>query len=700
MKPIIRAGAHIAGLWTLAVAQPLFDVLGRAPEFFVAHRVDAFDRAIFAVSLALLVPAVILGALVVLGRFSGRLAHLAAAASIGILAGVLAVQVAYRFGASGWTSTLLAGSSTAVLIGFAWSRAAAVRAFLTVLSPAVLVVPGVFLITNALGAAVPERSREAVVDPRPSPVVVLVFDELSLVSLMDSEGRINATRYPHLAALAADGIWFRNATAVSDYTRWALPAIMTGRYPTARSEPTPQDHPDTLFSLLGRTHRLKVFEAVTAICPPRLCVPQDSRTFERLRGIAADLLVVAAHIYLPPNAREGLPDLSENWAGFGADASDVDTADEANSTPDKETASDFRSIWRSARGRDHLATARAFVDGVSADDPAATLYFMHTLATHHPARWLPTGQRIASRRGIPGSRGGKIVEDAWVAQQLQYEHLLQAGLADLLVGQLRKRLSAARRYDEALIVITADHGGSFRPGNPMRRFIPANAPDIVPVPLIVKLPAGSAGPPPGTIDDSNVETIDVLPTVADALGVTVPWAIDGQSAIRPASRRQEKRVYYNVGTKHATYASDELIQQRDAAVKRQTDLFGDGASPVFSLPDLRHLIGRELGSFEPLGETDVRLIFENRGAMKNVVLDSPQLPAQMIGRVRGGLTSTSAATRVAVVLNGTVVATTRAWPGRAYWMAMLPPAALKAGANHVDLLVVDPSDNNRLLKHR
>ena len=692
MKPIVRSGVQIAGLWTLAVAQPLFDVLGRAPEFFVAHRVDAFDRAVLAVSLALLVPAVILGALVVLAWFSERLAHFAAAVSIGIVAGVLAVQVAYRFGVSGWTSTLLAGSATAVLMGFAWSRAAPVRAFLTVLSPAALVVPGIFLIASAPGAVVTERRREAVVDPRPSPVVVLVFDELSLVSLMDSEGRINATRYPHLAALAADGIWFRNATAVSDYTRWALPAIMTGRYPTARSEPTPQDHPDTLFSLLGRTHRLEVFEAVTAICPPRLCVPQDSRAFDRLRAIAADLVVVAAHIFLPPAAREGLPDLSENWAGFGAEASDVDTADDANS--------DFRSIWRSARGRDHLATARAFVDGVSADDPAATLYFMHTLATHHPARWLPTGQRVANRRGIPGSRGGKIVEDAWVAEQLQYEHLLQAGVADLLVGQLRNRLSAARRYDEAVIVITADHGASFTPGNSMRRFTPANAPDIVPVPLIVKLPAGSRGPAPGTIDDSNVETIDVLPTVADALGATVPWAIDGQSAIRPASRRPEKRVYYNLGTKHATFASGGLVQQRDAAVKRQTDLFGDGASPVFSLPDLRHLIGRQLGSFEPLGETDVRLIFENQNAMKNVELDAPQLPAQMIGRVRGGLTSTSAATRVAVVLNGTVVATTRAWPGRAYWMAMLPPAALKAGANHVDLLVVDPSDNNRLLKHR
>ena len=86
--------------------------------------------------------------------------------------------------------------------------------------------------------------------------------------------------------------------------------------------------------------------------------------------------------------------------------------------------------------------------------------------------------------------------------------------------------------------------------------------------------------------------------------------------------------------------------------------------------------------------------------MKNVNVNAPQLPAQMIGRVRGGTTSATAATRIAVALNGTVVATTRAWPGRAYWMAMLPPAALKDGANRVDLLVVDPSDKNRLLKPR
>jgi len=701
VKPIVRAGAHIAGLWALAVAQPLFDLLGRAPEFFVAHRVDAFDRVILAASLAFLVPAVILGALVIIAWFSARLAHVLAAASIGFLAGLLSAQLAYRLGASGWTSTLIVGSVAAALMGLAWSRVTSVQTFLTILSPAALVVPAVFLIASASGSPVPERSREAVLEPRRSPVVVFVFDELSLVSLMDGNGRINAARYPHLAALAADGVWFRNATAVSDYTQWALPAILTGRYPTARSEPTPQQHPDTLFSLLGRTHRLKVFEAVTAICPPRLCVQQQDRsTFDRLRAMTADLLVVAAHIQLPPNAREGLPDLTENWAGFGAVDSDSDSADNDNSAVDTDTATGWQSTWLSARGRDHLASARAFIDAVVPDDAAATLYFMHTLATHHPLRVLPAGQQIANRRRIPGTRrGGTIVEDAWAAEQLQYEHLLQAGLADALVGQLRRRLSEAGRYDDALIVITADHGVSFRPGSPMRKVVPANAPDVVPVPFILKLPVGSAGPPPGTIDDANVETIDVLPTIADALGVTVPWAIEGQSAIRPASRRPEKRVYYNKATAHETYVSGEFVRQRDAAVKRQSDLFGDGAWPDFSLPDLRHLIGRELGSFGPIDATEVRLIFQNQDALKNVDLNAPQLPVQVIGRVRGGLSPTTATTRVAVALNGTVVATTRTWPGRVEWMAMLPPAALKAGANRVDLFVVDPANNSRLLQH-
>src|SRR5918994_946473 len=60
--------ASIAGLWCIAVAQPLLDVLGRAPEFFVAHRSKPLD--IWLILAALVVVAPLLLALAV--RFISR----------------------------------------------------------------------------------------------------------------------------------------------------------------------------------------------------------------------------------------------------------------------------------------------------------------------------------------------------------------------------------------------------------------------------------------------------------------------------------------------------------------------------------------------------------------------------------------------------------------------------------------------------
>ena len=67
-----------------------------------------------------------------------------AASSVGTLAGVLAAQIGYRAGVSGWTSTFVVSSIAAVVVGFAWSRVAAFQMFLTILSPAALVVPAVY----------------------------------------------------------------------------------------------------------------------------------------------------------------------------------------------------------------------------------------------------------------------------------------------------------------------------------------------------------------------------------------------------------------------------------------------------------------------------------------------------------------------------------------------------------------------------
>jgi arylsulfatase A-like enzyme len=35
------------------------------------------------------------------------------------------------------------------------------------------------------------------------------------------------------------------------------------------------------------------------------------------------------------------------------------------------------------------------------------------------------------------------------------------------------------------------------------------------------------------VDDRSAQTIDVVPTIADELGIAIPWRVDGKSLLRP-----------------------------------------------------------------------------------------------------------------------------------------------------------------------
>ena len=80
------------------------------------------------------------------------------------------------------------------------------------------------------------------------PIVVVVFDQLPLISLLDRDGRIDGTLYPNFAALSRDAAWFRNASAVGDMTNWALPAILTGNYPTGPTSGRARPSREPLYS--------------------------------------------------------------------------------------------------------------------------------------------------------------------------------------------------------------------------------------------------------------------------------------------------------------------------------------------------------------------------------------------------------------------------------------------------------------------
>ena len=112
---------------------------------------------------------------------------------------------------------------------------------------------------------------------------------MPLISLLDADGRIDPALYPHFAALASESTWFRNASAVAEYTSFALPAILTGTYPELGRLPVAADYPENLFTLLGDRYRLHVHEPLTELCPETLCPPRRAPPAARLAGILSDL---------------------------------------------------------------------------------------------------------------------------------------------------------------------------------------------------------------------------------------------------------------------------------------------------------------------------------------------------------------------------------------------------------------------------
>ncbi len=143
------AALHTFGLAALAFAEPLFGLLSRQPEFFVAHNAQSLDLALLALLLSVALP----GSLVVtarlvalLSRPAGRWAHLALVTG---LSGLIALQLVNRLAPGAPCAPLIAAAAALALAAGAcylcWS---AVRTFLTFDSPVALLSPALFLCTS------------------------------------------------------------------------------------------------------------------------------------------------------------------------------------------------------------------------------------------------------------------------------------------------------------------------------------------------------------------------------------------------------------------------------------------------------------------------------------------------------------------------------------------------------------------------
>ena len=663
-----------------AVAQPLLDATGRSPDFFLYRRAAAADILLLA-ALVVLAPALVLWGLeLVSATLGGRVRGLAHLALVGGLFVVLAVEVGKKLlppvrGLFVLGFGLAVGAAVALL----YAARPAVRRWIRFAAPAPLVFALLFLVVSPVSRLVlpgqaPARAGVVAVAAR-TPVVLVFLDEFPMASLLDHTGKVDARLYPNFARLAHGSTWYRNATGVSGWTPWAMPAMLTGRYPSKIRAPVWTEYPDNLFTLLGGSYDLKVSETIGLLCPPRLCNGSTGTSSSRQRGLGAVLLDTSKLLGRIVSPREVRDDPTAQLQDVTAPRRGGDGGSGGKPLPATFRFNQLK-LDQAARFRDFLASMHG------SDRP--TLYFLHLLMPHTPWRYLPSGAQYPPRTLGRRGPGGRQTTEDWPAQLAHQRHLLQLAFTDRLLGQLLGRLKAQGLYDRSLLLVTADHGISFTPGQIPRRLDTDNAHELLWVPLLIKKP----GQRTGAVDDRNWEHVDLLPTLADLLGVHVPWPVDGISAAGAQTRTRRQKWFYDVpGHRKVvdapTYWARALRGMTDRVARPR-----DGLDGLFEVGPDADLVWRRVGRFRVAGGGAAAEV-DHLTDFRKVDPAGGSVPALVSGRLTAG--GAPSAT-VAVAVNGVIGSVGRAFHQGSTPMefaGVVPDRLFRPGGNTLQLFLVE-----------
>ena len=195
------------------------------------------------------------------------------------------------------------------------------------------------------------------------------------------------------------------------------------------------------------------------------------------------------------------------------------------------------------------------LDWLSAAATSRVLLYFHYLDTHTPYR---PPERHAKRfldpayKGSIGNEFGDVV-GAWSGRYREVDRLRIADLYDASIrytdeqlGRLLEGLRERGLYENALIVITSDHGeefwdhGSFFHGQSLYD-------ELLRVPLLVKFPARWRA---GATVETAVSTVDILPTIAHSIRAEIDdrWAGSSLISLAAATDSPSSRdVFATVG---------------------------------------------------------------------------------------------------------------------------------------------------------
>lgn len=721
---LLGAFAELLALCGLAITQPVLDVFGAAPEVFAEAGAGRADLWWFALLVAFVPPialvAVEVFAAAIAGESTRRTLHLAIVAALAFLLVVRVVRL--TAGAEGFALAAVALLITTAIV-ITRARIEGVRRWLRFVAVAPLVFVALFLFgseASSLATGSTGRADDAVtVDTdgttatRP-PVVLLILDELPLRSLLASDGTVDAERFPGFAALARESTWYRNTTSVATHTVHAVPAIFTGQYPTARDVPaTAASHPDSLFRLLGNAYRLNVSELITQLCAVPRCAPDHADNAPTVTspdaprsGAPSVRARRSALRRLLDRARDAYPDMV---ALHDVEVQQVVERDElttvtsrANSTsttfagpvdPSEATPTSVD------RGFDLLTSVQPtrftnWLDRIDADVEHPQLSVLHLTLPHSPFYIDGAGvvyEIPADNLQIVGSDFNRWVRDPGAAASARQRHLLQTRYVDTLVAGLHERLAELGIWDDAIVIVTADHGAGFEPGEGFRAYTEDNGEDLMGVPLFIHGP----GFAPQSVIDDAVQLVDITPTIADVAQVDIPWRIDGVSVRALPAVPRTSHPFSTLNDFDYGFVTVDVVdhlQRLLAAAAANRDVGGDDMT-ILQSGASGALIGTRLD--DPSSDPP------DRGAPSDLglALDFPtggsfapngrdEVRAYIVGHLEGG----AAGTTVVIAVDGRIAAAPLTFADSrepARFAALVPPGWMRRGEHQVEFFVLD-----------
>jgi hypothetical protein len=650
---------ELVALAAFAFSRPVLSGFGSSPEAFVVRGARGWVVVAFAVAVVLVPALVVTIAGVAVRRIGGRARPWGHPVLVGVLGGVCVWRLGQEV--TGWpgdaTKLLLAAPLAGLGFVVLRRRVPSSGTFLRYAAAGSIVFLAQFLVASPASGVIfgdgPRLDEDvssevtAQLGADPPDVLFVVFDALPLGSLLDGTGRIDAELYPNFAAIAGDGTFYRNNTTVSAFTLDAVPALATGRFPSTNAAIDAGSDDDTnLFTLLGGSYDMHVKEQVTRLCPSDVCVDSD-----------------------PGGLGPLLRDATDFWTAGVAKGED-------------DTDFDLPALLAGRVYDD----AETWIDGLDLRPGGRPdLVFHHVILPHEP--WTVTDDGTFYEGGNPPT--GYYV-NMWTTSGIEVgrqRHVLQLQAADRLLGRHLDALRAAGMYDDALVVVTADHGAAFAPGTMSRGLTEENFEQVMWTPLLVKAPRQSEP----RVDDRDVRSVDVMPTIADLLGVEVPWQVDGEPAGRATDRDGDTRPFDD--DEHNGWRADEGDDMLQVPVGDALDrvLATDpvewtGPDAVWKRTEHGDLFDQAVEGLVVGEPADGSVRVEDLDDLDDVSLDDP-LPIEVVG-----YTDLPSGTVVAYALNGTIGAVSevegeQGWEGRLVH-GIVPPRLFEDGRNRVDAYLV------------